>query len=1322
MRRAAILGVIFALIAWHDRVAIAAPAQPPAPAGAAAVAIIYDGADLPVAHGYLAAHYIKNLLGHFGLRGELIRLADYRLGQLAHYRTAFYVGTVQTTHLPTGLLKDIKSSRQPFCWLGLHIDQLLADPEAQSRLGLRYSGYAGNGTAWRVRYKDTLLPSDNFDLSLVEPVKGSQAEVRAVAVSSDNTRRTYVVRRGRFWYFADTALEVPQESSRYLVFCDLLHDILEIDHAQQSEALVRLEDVSAQAEPGDLRAAADVLSKRHIPFQIATIPLYRSPWDNVEMRLADRPQVVDAIHYMIDRGGTPVMHGWSHQYHGSTGDDYEFWDGVKNTAINGDTEPAILQRLDAGLTELFADNIFPIGFETPHYAASKTDYRAMQQRFRLFYERIMPLPNLTSVQYVPYPVIDEFGRYVIPENLGYVPLEKQDPKVLIENARYMRVVRDGLPSFYFHPFLDAKLLDQVLAGVSALGYHFVSLREYGGEVEAGRYAVRTQSGAVQLSPHDENWRMRRFDATGKLVSQQESSASGNTPMDINVDVPAGGWVALDCFHKTSSPSYFAQAGDRLGAWWKQGITHKPFRVATAAYDEPGEAWILSLATASAAEANDQQSYTSVLDIAGFSTRSVSLEQFSQAPSDKRTLVVVPQSVATRLSEGQQKEIVRYLASGGAVLADGSQRWLPRLGFRMTGWRLPVTEIEETSIEAESFSWQPEELAERYTAPSGSRPLALDTGSKQPVAITGQYGAGRYVYLSVPLDNHTPDGVSHYPYLIQYLAEGLHIRSGLHGGRIEAYFDPGYRAGVNPDNLANFWKQSGVRTVYVAAWHFYEHYSYPYSALIRACHRNGISVYAWFMFPQVTQIMWQRHPEWREQSAAGGDGRPGWRYLMNFQDPACFRASMDWAKDLLRSESWDGINIAELNFDAAYPDYLQANNFVPMNSFVRTDFARKHGFDPAQLFQSTSRYYHERNPKALAAYLSYREDIVTEWHRRVLGEVAPLVREHGLDVIVTMIDSLHSKYVQPALGVNSRRIAALTKEFDFTLQVEDPVEHWADAPSRYKDYAEVYRQLVPEERRLMFDINVVNDRDIEHTSLPSAIARGTELAETVKAAAVQGRVAIYAEHTVGAQDWPLLGIALAQPARLVKTGKNYQVHSPFPVYLDAPEGQVYSVDGHPSLIVSSSGLLIPSGDHQVSASAPWLWFSAPGATNTLMSLSGDLLATQARSTGLTIQYTSPSPATIVLGRRPQEISLDGHQTNLPVEARPGEWVLQAPRGTHLAEIRTLSTAGIAVDWWSEIWSWVIALVAGMAVILMVWLYFRVRLHSAKAWRQGPQEGV
>jgi hypothetical protein len=169
----------------------AASAQPPAQPKIANVGIVYEGPDLPLAEGYLGAHYIKNLLGHFGMRGELVRLADYRPGQLVNYRAAFYIGSVTNTRLSESFLKDIKGFHQPFAWLGQHIDQLLADPGTQRRLGFRYLSYQASRNAWRVLYKDTLFPKDNFNLTVVESVQGGHVEVRATAVQSDNTRVPY---------------------------------------------------------------------------------------------------------------------------------------------------------------------------------------------------------------------------------------------------------------------------------------------------------------------------------------------------------------------------------------------------------------------------------------------------------------------------------------------------------------------------------------------------------------------------------------------------------------------------------------------------------------------------------------------------------------------------------------------------------------------------------------------------------------------------------------------------------------------------------------------------------------------------------------------------------------------------------------------------------------------------------------------------------------------------------------------------------------------------------------------------------------------------
>jgi hypothetical protein len=118
---------------------------------------------------------------------------------------------------------------------------------------------------------------------------------------------------------------------------------------------------------------------------------------------------------------------------------------------------------------------------------------------------------------------------------------------------------------------------------------------------------------------------------------------------------------------------------------------------------------------------------------------------------------------------------------------------------------------------------------------------------------------------------------------------------------------------------------------------------------------------------------------------------------------------------------------------------------------------------------------------------------------------------------------------------------------------------------------------------------------------------------------------------------------------------------------------------------------------------------------------DLLDTRADSGGLTIQYSSPAQAAIVLSRKPNEILLDGRLSNLQAEARGGEWVLTMPRGTHTASFNTVSAAGVAVGWWSEIWSWLIALAGAVVILFMLWLYVRIRLRPANTWRTVSQSG-
>jgi len=80
----------------------------------------------------------------------------------------------------------------------------------------------------------------------------------------------------------------------------------------------------------------------------------------------------------------------------------------------------------------------------------------------------------------PFTARDIYGLNVIPETLGsYEPEASNNnpPRLvadILKTAHSNRVVRDGFASFYFHPYYDLAVLKQIVAGIKAEGYSFVS--------------------------------------------------------------------------------------------------------------------------------------------------------------------------------------------------------------------------------------------------------------------------------------------------------------------------------------------------------------------------------------------------------------------------------------------------------------------------------------------------------------------------------------------------------------------------------------------------------------------------------------------------------------------------------------------------------------------------------------------------------------------------------------------------------------------------------------------------------------------------------
>ena len=465
--------------------------------------------------GELYATLTANLVSHFG-RWEARPASAYRTGDVARYDALVYIGSTYGEHLPRPLLDDVLATDRPVLWINDNILQLVQRARTfDVRYGWEPSSFDRAPVA-DVRYKGRSLSrwarqSGGIMRCALRP--GSQARVLATAVRADGSTLPWAVRSRNLVYVAEIPFGYTSETDRVLAFADILFELLAPGTPERHRALIRLEDVNPRSDPDELRAAADYLHAKDIPFGFGVSPYYRDPQGRedppYELRLTEAPELVSALRYLERRGGVLVGHGYTHQwdgasnpYNGVTGDDVEFYRVTEEAEgdvhalgpLPGDRGVAWSEHRIVAANRAFAAAGLrrPRIFEFPHYFASATAYRAAARRFAVRWERSTYFAGLLSSgqadhehgasQFFPYVVRDVYGSKVLPENLGSLSpnawhsYKARSPRDLVRAARANLVVRDGFASFYFHPFLDLDLLKQTVEGIEALGYTFVDPR------------------------------------------------------------------------------------------------------------------------------------------------------------------------------------------------------------------------------------------------------------------------------------------------------------------------------------------------------------------------------------------------------------------------------------------------------------------------------------------------------------------------------------------------------------------------------------------------------------------------------------------------------------------------------------------------------------------------------------------------------------------------------------------------------------------------------------------------------------------------------
>lgn len=445
---------------------------PIAATGVKKVLVVYASA--PVFQGVSAQQakdngiMMQNLLGHFDVEVTLCASKDYQQGQLDNFEAFFYVGTFQEK-VPRVLLNDLEEWPGRVMWLGRNIDQwraagglsLVTTLPGPQQVVLEYQGK-------RLVCPDRLRPN------LVKQWS-PDAEVWAWVVTPAG-RWPGGIHQDNFWYLALADFH----SKAYLLIADQLYNVLNYPPSNQKLATIRIEDVHPLRSPEKLRRIADELKSRNAPFMVTVFPVYANPAKGIRVHLRERPELVEALKYMVASGGSIMVHGYSHQAgEAESGQGFEFWDEQRECPLEfGENPDWAWERLNQAIIDLQALGLPLQGVTVPHYAMAGKTYRQLRQNIGLLAGCPQMSDRSRQTQKIPYMLKkDQYGYWVVPENLGYVAVTQEQPVAgMLQAAAEIAVVRDCTVGGFFHPYLDVRHLISLVEGLREQGFSFVDVR------------------------------------------------------------------------------------------------------------------------------------------------------------------------------------------------------------------------------------------------------------------------------------------------------------------------------------------------------------------------------------------------------------------------------------------------------------------------------------------------------------------------------------------------------------------------------------------------------------------------------------------------------------------------------------------------------------------------------------------------------------------------------------------------------------------------------------------------------------------------------
>ena len=1241
------------------------------------------------------------LLRHFHTEITFQSLDSYTPGAIHEYDNVFYVGTEWRTDIPASLIEDILNLNTSFCWLGFNIESLLGQEPLSNILGLQYLATVKDQYR-NVSYKNRMLKKEDPWMAVVRVSRKKQCQIIAWA-SDGKDRIPYAVRSGRhFWFFADVPTSYAIEGGRFLVFADILHDILNEDHVKRHLALLRIEDIHPLTDPKILKKIADYLHSQGIPFQVAFVPYYVFPKMNVRLSLSEKPEFVEALKHMVKKGGTLVMHGVTHQRFEETTTDYEFWDPVNDSSVEGQTKPQIRQRIERGLHECWSNGIYPLIWVTPHYAGSQEFYSVISEFFSLSMERRQAIDMRDTDQYLPYAIFsDRYGQIIMPENLGYIPLDKPKAEVVTEPAKKMKVVRDGVASFFFHPFINIRVLKDIVRKMKQEHFSFTNATGLPVRVETSFGILQDHAGSVNVSPENFIGQEKRLAFPGIVLSQQDvmTDPMGEFKKQINLEK---GELYLVQFPNPDEES--PQAGKEE----KERKSPEVMKVLQSVADHQGESCQVPLplllvdSRAKGALEIEIRSFESIFALVGVELQKKDVEEFNRIPPGFN-LVILPSASAALLDASQIEMIMDSLKRGDiSLITSGFSPLADELGIEKKPKQIEVFSVVDTFYPDVRITWERSVPTHIFDSPQDAVFIYTDKETETPLLISSTLGKGKYIFLGTPLDEKSGYGCRRYPYFLTHVFRFLKFFPMIRSASAEVFFNPAEREDIAIEDLVKFWRRIGVRIIHAAAWQIFPEWSYDYERLIHLAHTNAMLVYAWLEPPYVNERFWMEHPGWREKNYLGEDAILGWRKPMALGDPQIRSAVLEEWRSLLEAFNWDGVMLNRLGFESE-GGAESPEKYTPYHSSVRERFRAKEGFDPVELFNPESSHYWKHNSSSFQIFKKFRSSLAQNYTESLLAMLSEVGKsDRNFWEIILTHDSRRSDS-----GIGLETLRDFKRRYGAKIQLIPKAKDQWTLPRDEVDLLQLF--ISPNQNSSTF-------HSLAPTKYPTGLALYTMLKKFISHSQ---RITLYSESSLYEVDTLMLPFILASGNYEGWANKYLSVrmhHSGEIIFSDQSLKEL-AIDGVPAGSFYRNRLLIPVGKHKiVPADNINNSVNSPKSKTRLVDCSGDLLSTKFISRGIEIEYRSDKRMVLITNEKPLAVYLDDERIRINPERGLAGWAIILPGGRHSASIVTQSILNSTLTFLSWTLSNGIVVISSVAVVLLISIFaislVRSRLRSKR----------